>query len=130
MFVATVIEIALTSRFSVLATVALYLILCLEVSLSVQRNLRILKAQLFAARRFNIDPRSTPAWHKYQMYRRLTCLATGYVLVELAAHTSFAFTDRYGGSWWIFVRDGAPNLELVAAQTRQPLPAPPHRYRC
>ena len=63
----------------------------------------MLKAQLCALRQYSIDPRSTPAYHKYYMFRRLSWLATGYVMVELGLHLSFEFTDRYGQVWWPFM---------------------------
>eukprot|EP00964_Phaeocystis_antarctica_P059155 scaffold35115_cov57-Phaeocystis_antarctica.AAC.4 len=103
MFVSMAVQMAVETHFAVLATVALYLILCLEVSTSIKTNLLVLKAQLCALRQFNVDPRSTPAYHKYCMFRRLSWLATGYVLVELGLHLSFEFTDRYGKVWWPFM---------------------------
>ena len=39
-------QMAVETHFAVLATVALYLILCLEVSTSIKTNLLVLKAQL------------------------------------------------------------------------------------
>ena len=101
---------AVQNHFAVLATVALYLILCAEVSASpphdqpltravalalnpspspshshspnpspdlppsqvsasIKTNLFVLKAQLCALRQYSIDPRSTPAYHKYYMFR-------------------------------------------------------------
>ena len=103
MFVSMAVQMAVQTHFAVLATVALYLILCLEVSTSIKTNLFVLKAQLCALRQFNVDPRSTPAYHKHYMFRRLSWLATGYVLVELGLHLSFEFTDRYGKVWWPFM---------------------------
>ena len=83
-------------------------------SASIKTNLLVLKAQLCALRQFNIDPRSTPAYTKYCMFRRLAWLAAGYVLVEMGLHLSFEFTDRYGQVWWPFMlAHQAPELYLM-----------------
>ena len=41
-----------------------------QVSTSIKTNLLVLKAQLCALRQYSIDPRSTPVYHKYFMFRR------------------------------------------------------------
>jgi len=103
MFISMTVQMTVDTHLAVLATVALYVILCIEVSTSIKTNLLVLKAQLYALRQYSIDPRSTPVYHKYFMFRRLTWLAGGYVLVELGLHLSFEFTGRYDGVWWPFL---------------------------
>lgn len=44
-----------------------------QVSTSIKTNLLVLKAQLYALRQYSIDPRSTPVYHKYFMFRRFPC---------------------------------------------------------
>lgn len=44
-----------------------------QVSTSIKTNLLVLKAQLYALRQYSIDPRSTPVYHKYFMFRRFSC---------------------------------------------------------
>ena len=61
-----------------------------QVGFSIKTNLLVLKAQLCALRHFSIDPRSTPVYHKYFMFRRLTGLAAGCVLAAITSSLSLS----------------------------------------
>ena len=86
---------------SMVPMVAMYLAMLADVTLSIFANLRILKAQLMALRSFGIDPRTTPAHRKYQMFVRLALFTFLYVLLEMLIHLSF--TGRSDESFALFV---------------------------
>ena len=61
----------------------MWLLMLINVAVSIMTNLRVLKAQLLAIRSFNVDATTTPAWVKYKMFRRLGLYVTAYYLLDL-----------------------------------------------
>merc|ERR1719456_1535736 len=78
--------------------VIMYLVMLANIWLSINDNLRILKAQMLAIHSFGIDPRTTPVYTKYWMFRRLKVFTALYVVFETVIHATFSAT----GVFWVF----------------------------
>jgi len=57
-----------------------YIVMLVNTFLSTWTNLRILKSQLLAMAQLNIDPLSTPAYAKFNMFKRLILATACYVV--------------------------------------------------
>ena len=110
LYAAVSVQLSVQTTVSMIPMVLMYVTMLGDVALSILANLRILKAQLMALRSFGIDPRTTPAHRKYQMFQRLALLTALYVLLELAIHLSFSegLTGRSDESFALFVLLCAP----------------------
>jgi hypothetical protein len=69
-----------------------YVLMFLNIVLSIHTNLRILKSQLLAMHSLNIEPLTTPAYAKYVMFQRLALATFAYVALELALRIGSALT--------------------------------------
>mmetsp|Transcript_43572 Transcript_43572/g.107801 ORF Transcript_43572/g.107801 Transcript_43572/m.107801 type:complete len:403 (+) Transcript_43572:85-1293(+) len=77
-----------------------YIVMLVNTFLSTWTNLRILKSQLLAMAQLNIDPLSTPAYAKFNMFKRLILATACYVAMELMIHITTSVLDMKP---WIFL---------------------------
>lgn len=99
LYAAVSIQLSVASVVALVPMVIMYLVMLVNIWLSINDNLRILKAQMFAIQSFGIDPRTTPVYTKYWMFRRLKVFTAMYVVFETAVHSIFSAT----GVFWVFV---------------------------
>ena len=93
------VQMSLRSPLATVPMVIMYVAMLVEISWSIFNNLRILKAQLLALRSLGVDPRTTPAFTKYIMFKRLAYATALYAALELAIHWVFSggrFEVRFG----------------------------------
>jgi hypothetical protein len=101
LYAAISIQLSMSSLISLVPMVIMYLVMLIDIAVSIYSNLRVLKAQLLVLRSFGIDPSTTPVHRKYIMFVRLAKGIAVYTLLEIALHTSFP--RQADESYWLFV---------------------------
>ena len=107
------VQMSLRSPLATVPMVIMYVAMLVEISWSIFNNLRILKAQLLALRSLGVDPRTTPAFTKYIMFKRLAYATALYAVLELVIHWTFS-GGRFEEQYWLFIALHQ-TMELIVA---------------
>ena len=99
LYASVAINLSVRSVLGTLPMILVYVVVLYDLVSSISANMRILKAQLLALHALGVDPRTTPAHKKYQMFARLMVLTLLYAALELVMHAAVYPLSSY----WVFV---------------------------